>query len=372
VFIRAGRGIRYRIHSLDYAEEKTTLGAGRHGSDGLSDLTVEVARKPHLTLPRVEAPRFFVRGTLSYSAKTSEDSFHGCYLTVIASRLFDIDGDLIAAFVASPNDSKRLDPIAMQLREEVEGNVRQEAILAATLSAVKLAPAILEPWLEFDIYWSTPHYHITRYASNVSEVLDGKCASETEVLALAETLVLGSLDSPYRKSLQLAGGWYLRGRSEVAGTTERFFGLFQCLEALTNCAEQDADPHFLKWCATIAELLLTAKVEERETLTIILETVKQRMARPVLSERFERLLTLFNLPDQAELKKQFDAMNLLRNKLLHAQVTFVPGHFRGYNVDPTLTALSATMLTAVANRMIEEAKARGYSVSLARPSADGR
>lgn len=367
--VRAGRGLRYRIHSLEFSEEKSSFGAGERGSDGLPRFTVEVAHRPHIELKRIETPRFFVRGASSFGFRAVDEPFHGCYLTIIAAKPFDVRNDLVAAFAKDAHDERALSEIVRLVHDDIVGELRQDAILAATICAVKLAPAIIEPWLEFDIYWSTPQYHITRYASAVSEVLDGQSATNKEVLALAENVLLGSTDSQYRKAFQLAGGWYLRGRAEAAGTTERFLGLFQCLEALTNCAPQGPDPELLKWLEIVSELFVSRSTEEQVSLRATLAIIKQRLTRPTLNERFTRLLDILSLPQKDELVKQFDALNKLRNDLLHAHITFVPGYFRGFNVDPTITALSATVLAAVADRIITGAKDRGYSVSFVDPSS---
>jgi hypothetical protein len=320
-----------------------------------------VARRPHFTLPRFETLPFVIRGAAGYSFRRSEEDFHGCYLTITASKQFQLSAELVERFRSDPDGAGVLDQVAEAVGD-LRGDLRQVAIQAATVCAVELAPAVLEPWLEFDTFWPTHETQRSHYGTGVSEILDERVAIDSEVLALGETVVLAGLDSPYTRAVQLAGSWYLKGRSEPAASTERFVGLFQCLEALTNCAPQDPDPQLHEWFASVALLLAKTDSDDRAALEQMLGLIKQRVARPILSERFRRLLDTLALVEKEERQRKFDAMNKLRNDLLHAHISFVPGHYRGLDVDRTITELAREMLTAVVKRMVADAKDRGHTV----------
>lgn len=357
LLLRAGRGLRWRIHALQFDKERFAFGAAPRGPDGLPNLIIEVAQKPELALRKFESAPFIVRGATSYAFRDAQTEFEGCYLTAIASKQFEVPDELGDRFRAHSDAPGILGEVAAAVGD-LRGDLRQEAIQAGTVCAVQLVPAVLEPWLEFDIYWPTPTHQRSTYASAVSEVLDGRNATEKEVLALGENVVLAMLESEHRRAVQLAGNWYLKGRSEPAASTERFVGLFQCIEALTNCAPQHPDPKLLEWFEVVGALVSAAEAEERQAIEATLNILKQRVARPVLSERFRRLLDLLAVPEKEERALQFEAMNRLRNDLLHAHVAYVPGTFRGYDVDRTITELATTVLTAVVDQMIASAKTR--------------
>lgn len=359
--LRAGRGLRWRVHSLSFRDEKFNFGAGATGADGVPELMIEVATKPHIALQRIETSPFFVRGARSLSFHRAETEFEGCYLTVIASRQFQVPRELAERFRQAPDAAGLLDEVVGAVGD-LRGGLRQKAIHAATVCAVELSPAVLEPWLEFDMYWTSPTHHRSRYSTIVSEILESRVAAEEEVRALGESVLLAALDSPYRRAIELAGGWYLKGRSEPAASTERFIGLFQCLEALTNCAPQEPDPRMQAWFESIAVLLVAATTDERSALEQTLAVIKQRLARPTLSQRFSRLLDLLQLDAKAEMLQQFDMLNKLRNDLLHAHTSFVPAESRGYDVDRTVTELARVVLAAAVKRTISDAKERGHTV----------
>lgn len=333
------------------------IGAGPMGPDGVPDLMVEVAREPHFAHQRLETSPFFVRGADAYSFRRAPDDFRGCYLSVVASKQFPVTQELLERYQRYPDAAGILGEVASAVGD-LRSEVRQKALHAATICAVELAPAVLEPWLEFDVFWSSSTTQRSVYSTIVSEVLDASSADSDSVRALCESVVFGAASSDFTKSIQLAGGWYLKGRAEPAGSTERFVGLFQCIEALCNCAPQEPDPQLDEWFVTIARMLASSAADERVLLEPILAKIRERVARPVLSERFRRLLEMLAIEGRDERIVEFNLLNRIRNDLLHAHVSFVPASYRGFDVDATLTALARVTLTALVRRVIADSRGR--------------
>jgi hypothetical protein len=368
--MRAGYGVRYRVHGLDLTTTPFVVGLGPNGPDGQPDGTIEFAREPQMNLQSMETSVFIVRGSGEYFARVRGGDFEGCYMTIVISGTYEVPTALSSRFAEASAGEAELGEVEALLERRIAAELRPGAQLTAALAASRLMPLVAEPWLEFKAYWPTTGVYKARYASPATEVLDRIAGTEEYLKDIAEHIVIGRVNSSdLTRALELAGYWYVVGRSSVAGSRERFLGLFQCIEALTNCAPQQPNDAIAQWLEDIAILVASSGSDKAANLLDGLSDVRQRVSRPVLAERFERLLRLIDLPNVDNTLRQFSALNKVRNDLLHAHIAEIPSVFRGYDVDKTLTGLAGGLFAAVSSRIVAKARDQGVSIRFIDPKS---
>lgn len=367
-----GRGIRYRIHGLQSLNEPIAMGIGPPLVDGgPPGLILEIAKEPQFNVPSISFPRFLVAGTALLPTKVGAEEldFEGEYLTVVAAASYDVPADLSARLESEPVDTAALDAVERLVGQRATDEQRSRALLAGGICAARLSPAVLEQCGDFQVFWPRPRRHVARHSSDVAEVLDASSRSADDLQELLQDVALAAQHAEFANPLRLATYWYVRGRAAAAGTIERFVGLFQSLEALTNCAPQGPTPEITDFLLAVAAAFNAVDDSGSARRLEMLSVIKQRLARPVLSERFERLVRLLKLEQPESLTKRFAALNKLRNDILHAHLTVLPGMYRGLNVDRTIVEMSAQLLNAMADHAIAEVRPR-YRVWLEKSGSE--
>ncbi len=142
--MRAGHGIRYRVHALELETNPIAIAVGKQGMNGPPSLIIEFAHKPSLKLIAIAGPRFLCKGAPTGRWRTDNDADGACYLTVISAGEFAVPDSLSETLARNPSDGDVLNQIEEAIAEQVTTSERPSALLAASVCAANLAPAVLE------------------------------------------------------------------------------------------------------------------------------------------------------------------------------------------------------------------------------------
>jgi hypothetical protein len=309
----------WRVHGLFVTEDNIHLHLANLASAGQTAAHAQVqcfATAPNFPVQRV--PRFAVVGrpqVFGYANPLANDpTFHGSWFMVTVVGNYSLNPAIEDRFNGDPPAT------ASETLSAVSGVVTSDgaqwcAIIAATL-ALQLKSPRFEHLAAFVGLLSPPGFETWTGQFRLRVLPELQADQQLLLASIAARAAFSAVRATVRKQLSLAFHWFLRGREEPEGSTDRFLWLFLALEAAINAATKDE-------VSTAQRQQFEALVELARRNSADLEPfvarLQSRLAQPFLSDRFTSLSAHF-FPDCADADQdRFRRLSRIRNILLHGR-----------------------------------------------------